>query len=149
MKKLLSALLMVFTLGVLNTLEAQESTVPSIDPNAPEIKFESEVIDYGAIEYEANGIREFKFKNTGKTPLTITAVTGECGCTATTIDGKPGWPQEPILPGKSGVIKVKYDTKREGRFDKNVTVTSNAKFPSMKVKIKGEVKAKAVAAGGQ
>ncbi len=149
MKKIISALAMVLTLGMFNAFKAQESTVPSIDPNAPELKFESEVIDYGVIENEANGIREFKFKNIGKSPLTITAVTGECGCTATTIDGKPGWPQEPILPGKSGVIKVKYDTKREGRFDKNVTVTSNAKFPTMKVKIKGEVKAKAVAAGGQ
>ncbi len=149
MKKIISALVMVLTLGMFNAFKAQESTVPSIDPNAPELKFESEVIDYGTIENEANGIREFKFKNIGKSPLTITAVTGECGCTATTIDGKPGWPQEPILPGKSGVIKVKYDTKREGRFDKNVTVTSNAKFPTMKVKIKGEVKAKAVAAGGQ
>lgn len=147
MKKIISALLLVLSLGLFNAFQAQESTVPSIDPNAPELKFENEVIDFGTIDYEANGIREFKFKNTGKSPLTITAVTGECGCTATTIDGKPGWPQEPILPGKSGVIKVKYDTKREGRFDKNVTVTSNAKFPTMKVKIKGEVKAKAVVAG--
>jgi hypothetical protein len=43
---------------------------------------------------------------------------GQCGCTATTIDGKPGWPQEPILPGKSASIKVKYDTKRPWSFRK-------------------------------
>ena len=121
--------------------------MPNMDPNAPDIKFETELLDYGVVEYDANGLREFKFTNVGKTPLTITSVSGECGCTATTIDGKPGWPTEPVLPGKSGVIKVKYDTKREGRFEKNVTVTSNAKFSSKKVRIKGEVKAKTTTGG--
>ena len=120
--------------------KSQESVVPNTDPNAPEIKIENEVLDYGTVDFDANGVREFKFKNIGKSPLTITSVQGECGCTSTTIDGKPGWPQEPILPGKSGAIKVKYDTKRVGRFEKNVTITSNSKLATIKVKIKGEVK---------
>lgn len=138
MKKLL--LVLFAFIGLL--VSAQTSVVPNADPNAPEMKFETEILDYGSIDYDANGIREFKFTNVGKSPLTISSVTGECGCTATTIDGKPGWPQEPILPGKSGVIKVKYDTKREGRFDKNVTISSNAKLATIKVRIKGEIKAK-------
>lgn len=140
--KTLAVLVMVGGWGAICTLRAQESVVPSTDPNAPDIKFETEIIDYGVIPYDSDGLREFKFKNVGKSPLTITNVQGECGCTATTIDGKPGWPQEPILPGKSGSIKVKYDTKRTGRFEKNITVTSNAKYPVMKLKIKGEVKPK-------
>ena len=126
MKKIFLFVLLFFCFSV--RFFAQESVIPSIDPNAPDLKFETELLDYGTIDYDANGLREFKFTNIGKSPLTITSVTGECGCTATTIDGKPGWPQEPILPGKGGVIKVKYDTKREGRFEKNVTVTSNSKF---------------------
>lgn len=137
-----AAIIAAIGLSAFSVIKAQESVVPSADPNAPDIKFESEVIDYGVIPYDADGVREFKFKNTGKSPLTITNVQGECGCTATTIDGKPGWPQEPILPGKTGNIKVKYDTKRIGRFEKNVTVTSNAKYPVVKLKIKGEVKPK-------
>lgn len=141
MKKLLYSLFLA--IGLSFASNAQESVIPNPDPNAPDMKFESEVIDFGTVEYDANGIREFKFTNVGKSPLTITAVTAECGCTTTTIDGKQGWPSEPILPGKSGVIKIKYDTKRVGRFEKNVTITSNAKFASKKVKIKGEVKAKA------
>jgi len=138
MKKLL--LVLFAFVGLL--VSAQTSVVPNADPNAPEMKFETEILDYGSIDYDANGIREFKFTNVGKSPLTISSVTGECGCTATTIDGKPGWPQEPILPGKSGVIKVKYDTKREGRFDKNITISSNEKLATIKVKNKGEIKAK-------
>lgn len=146
MKKILAAFVLFLALGFAG--KAQESVVPNIDPNAPELKFDSEVIDYGTVDYDANGVREFKFKNVGKSPLTISNVQGQCGCTATTIDGKPGWPQEPILPGKSGIIKVKYDTKRPGRFEKNVTVTSNSKQASMVVKIKGEVKAAPTPAGG-
>jgi hypothetical protein len=140
MKKLLYSLFLVAGLAL--TASAQDQATPNPDPNAPDMKFESETIDFGVIDWDSNGIREFKFTNVGKSPLTITAVTAECGCTTTTIDGKQGWPAEPILPGKSGVIKIKYDTKRVGRFEKNITITSNSKFAAKKVKIKGEIKAK-------
>ena len=139
MKKVLASIALFLGIGF--SAIAQESVVPNIDPNAPVLQFENEVIDYGTVKFDGNGVREFKIKNTGKSPLTITNVQGQCGCTATTIDGKPGWPQEPILPGKSASIKVKYDTKRPGPFEKNVTITSNAKEPSKVVKIKGVVEA--------
>jgi hypothetical protein len=129
------------------SLNAQETSTPNIDPNAPEITFESETIDYGTIENGANGVREFKFKNTGKSPLIIQNVVGQCGCTSTSEGDKKGWPEGPIAPGKGGVIRVKYDTKRTGQFDKKVTVTSNAKTASKVVTIKGNVKA-APANGG-
>lgn len=139
MKKIFAAVALFFGLAV----NAQEggSVVPNIDPNASEMKFETEVIDYGTVKYDANGVREFKIKNVGRSPLTISNVQGQCGCTATTIDGKPGWPQEPILPGKTASVKVKYDTKRPGPFEKNVTITTNSKEPSKVVKIKGVVEA--------
>lgn len=139
MKKILAAVALFF--GLVANAQEGGSVVPSIDPNAPEMKFETEVVDYGTVKFDANGVREFKVKNVGKSPLTISNVQGQYGCTATTIDGKPGWPQEPILPGKTASIKVKYDTKRPGPFEKNVTITSNAKEPSKVVKIKGVVEA--------
>lgn len=114
---------------------AQEVTTPNIDPNAPEIKFDQEVIDYGTMEFDANTLREFKFKNTGKSPLILSNVQVQCGCT--NVDG---WPKEPIAPGKTASFKVKYDSKRVGKFDKKITVTSNAKTPSTVLTIKGEVK---------
>jgi hypothetical protein len=132
MKKVLVAAVLFF--GLAFTGKAQETATPNIDPNAPEIKFESEVIDYGTIEYDGNPQREFKFKNVGKSPLVISNCQGSCGCTV------PTCPKEPIMPGKSGVIKVSYDTKRVGKFDKKVTVTSNGKTPSAVLTIKGEVK---------
>ncbi len=103
------------------------------NPNAPEITFESEVVDYGTIEQGANGVREFKFTNTGKEPLIISNSRGSCGCTV------PTWPKEPIKPGESSVIKVKYDTKRLGAINKSVTITSNAKTGTKVVRIKGKI----------
>lgn len=139
MKKLFAAIALVLGIGF--TAHAQEVVTPNIDPNAPVMQFDAEVLDYGTVKFDGNGVREFKVKNVGKSPLTITNVQGQCGCTSTTIDGKPGWPQEPVLPGKTATIRVKYDTKRPGPFEKNVTVTSNAKEPSKVVKIKGVVEA--------
>ena len=104
------------------------------------IQFESETVDYGQIEYDANSLREFKFINSGNIPLNITKVQGQCGCTTTVIDGKPGWPTEPILPGKEGIIKVKYDTKRPGKFDKKIMVYANIAGDLKTLTVKGEVK---------
>jgi hypothetical protein len=127
---ILSFALLVFTAFGVN---AQEATTPA-NPNAPEISFESDVVDYGTIEHNADGNREFKFKNTGKEPLIITNAVGSCGCTV------PTWPKEPIKPGATAVLKVKYATDRVGQFEKTITVTSNAKTASKVLKIKGTVK---------
>jgi hypothetical protein len=113
---------------------AQDNTTAPANPNAAEISFESEVIDYGTIEHNADGNRQFKFKNTGKEPLIIANCQGSCGCTV------PTWPKEPIKPGASAVIDVKYATDRVGSFEKTITVTSNAKSASKILRIKGVVK---------
>ncbi len=105
------------------------------DPNAPEFKWESTTLDYGTVTKadETNASREFKFTNTGKSPLIISGCKGSCGCTV------PTCPTEPILPGAKGSIKVHYDINRVGPFTKTVTVTSNAKSPNETLKITGTV----------
>ncbi len=104
------------------------------NPNAPVIKFEKEEIDYGTIDQNADGTRQFVFTNEGKEPLIINNATGSCGCTV------PTWPREPIAAGEKGIIKVQYDTKRTGSFTKSVTINSNAKTPEKVLRIKGFVK---------
>lgn len=95
--------------------------------------FESEVIDYGAIQQDADGVRVFKFTNTGDAPIVISNANGSCGCTV------PTYSKNVIKPGESGEISVKYDTHRIGGFTKTVTLTSNASEPSKMLRIKGEV----------
>lgn len=99
------------------------------------IEFKSETIDYGEIAKDSDGIRVFEFTNTGTVPLVISDVKSSCGCTI------PKKPEEPIMPGKTGEIQVKYDTRRVGPIRKAITVTSNADTPTKVLKIKGTVKA--------
>ena len=112
-----------------------QAATPAPDPNAPEFKWESTTIDYGTVTKsdESNSKREFKFANTGKSPLIISSCRGSCGCTV------PTCPTEPILPGAKGSISVHYDINRVGPFTKTVTVTSNAKNPNETLKITGTV----------
>lgn len=100
-----------------------------------EITFDTEVIDYGTIAQNADGVRTFKFTNTGDAPLIISNAKGSCGCTV------PTWPKQPINPGEQAEIKVKYATNRLGPINKSVTVMSNASTPSKVLRIKGNVKA--------
>ncbi|MFD2917311.1 DUF1573 domain-containing protein [Psychroserpens luteus] len=95
------------------------------------IEFKTDVIDYGTIEKGADGLRIFEFTNTGNAPLIISNAKSTCGCTV------PNWPKEPIMPGQSGEIKVKYDTKRVNPIRKTITVSSNADTPTVALKIKG------------
>ena len=118
-------------------LQAQDNTQPAPpDPNAPEISFDKTVHDYGTIIQGSDGTCEFKFTNTGKEPLILSKPVSSCGCTV------PTWPQEPILPGKSDVIKVTYATHNVGPINKTVTVNSNAKTARVVLSIKGSVVAK-------
>ena len=103
------------------------------DFTGPIFEFETEVIDYGDIAANSDGNRVFKFKNVGKSPLIIQSVKGSCGCTV------PTKPEEPIMPGDVGEIKVKYATNRIGPFSKTVTITSNAFEPTKTLRIKGRV----------
>ncbi len=96
-------------------------------------KFASDEIDYGKIAQHADGVRVFKFTNTGNAPIVITDAKGSCGCTV------PTYPKNVILPGETGEINVKYATDRIGAFTKTVTLTSNASEPSKVLRIKGEV----------
>ncbi len=138
MKKLiLSVSFLMFVFLGANAQDAtkpQEATTPPVDnPNAPEIKFNKEVHDYGSILKGADGNCTFTFTNTGKEPLILSNVRSSCGCTV------PTWTKDPILPGKTGKIDVHYDTNRLGQIAKQITVTSNAKNATVVLNIKGNI----------
>jgi hypothetical protein len=132
MKKIMTLLF----IGMLSfSMSAQQKNVEekATNPNAAKFEFETEVIDYGKIALNSDGVRVFKFKNVGKSPLTINKISSSCGCTV------PKKPDAPIMPGESGEIEVKYDTKRPGGFSKTITVQSDASEPVKRLRIKGIV----------
>jgi hypothetical protein len=139
MKKIILSLSLfsLFAISGIAQEGAKNATQPAApaNPNQADIKFEKMVHDYGTIKQGADGGCEFKFTNTGKEPLIISNCQGSCGCTV------PSCPKEPILPGKTGVIKVHYDTKRVGPISKTVMVQSNAKAGTVTIQIKGTVEA--------
>jgi hypothetical protein len=102
--------------------------------NGPNMEFETSVMDYGLIEHNSDGKREFVLTNTGNAPLIISNAKGSCGCTV------PTWPKAPIAPGESASIGVKYATNRIGKFTKTITLTTNAPEKTKILTIKGEVK---------
>ena len=101
----------------------------------PVITFEKTEHDFGKInEGDGRVSTEFVFKNEGMAPLILSNVRASCGCTT------PSWTKEPVEPGQSGTITVTYNPNgRPGRFQKTVTITSNATEATKKVYIKGEV----------
>jgi len=131
MKKILLSIGLI--IGSFN-LYAQETTpLKENKIGGAKMKFETSVVDYGTIEHNTDGARKFIFTNTGDAPLIISNARGSCGCTV------PTWPKEPIVPGGTGEIGVKYDTKRIGKFTKSITLTTNTSEKLKTLTIKGEV----------
>ena len=97
------------------------------------IIFSEMIHDYGTIEVGSPGKSEFKFTNNMKRALVISNVKPSCGCTVAS------WPKEPILAGKTGIIKLHYNTKIPGTFNKTIMVNSNARNPTVMLRIKGNV----------
>ena len=109
------------------------------------LEFAATTVNYGTIEQNSDPLRVFTFTNTGNEPLIITNAKGSCGCTV------PKYAKEPVLPGQSSEIEVRYDTKRVGPFNKSITLTTNAvngtdngtsaQAGIFRLKIKGKVNA--------
>ena len=151
MKKLLLSLVLVVGFTAVNaqtkfpaktitsTEKTEEVTKKKVNVPVQEekanitIDFESKVVDYGTIEHNADGARKFVFTNNGTEPLVIKSAKGSCGCTV------PTWSREPIAPGATSEIGVKYATNRVGKFTKTITLTTNADKKPVILTIKGEV----------
>jgi hypothetical protein len=124
MKKLMT-LIAVFTLTLTVAIAQKKGAVA---------QFKQTEVDYGKIDKGGDPLRKFTFTNVGDEPLIISNAQGSCGCTV------PTYPKEPIMPGQSASIDVRYDTQRVGPFTKSVTLTTNEANQTRVLTIKGEVK---------
>ncbi len=132
-----------------------KSTVEPVTPNATQvtpssqnpsskatgkvtsIKFDDMSYDWGKMKEGDKMTHLFKFKNVGNEDLIISDARGSCGCTV------PEWPKEPIKAGKTGEIKVIFDSAhKNGPQSKTVTLTANTDPASVVLMIKGIVDAK-------
>ena len=145
-KSILSALFIVFGLVAMNAQteampppfedksnEMKKEASKAAPTSGPIMTFEAMEVDYGVIEKDSEPLRVLNFTNTGTEPLVIKNARGSCGCTV------PTWPKEPIMPGQTDKIEVRYATNRIGKFSKKITFTTNEAGDPKVVKVLGKV----------
>jgi hypothetical protein len=112
--KQLFVTLMIFAITAIG-VQAQEKSGPAF-------KFKGgDTHDFGTLKEGPTADYTFEFTNTGNAPLIINKAVASCGCTV------PEWPKDPILPGKTGKMKVTYTTKGHVTpFMKEISIFSNA-----------------------
>lgn len=120
-----------------NLVDAQKRD-SDIGRGAPAISFDREVHDFGTVKEGDVVETSFVVTNSGKSDLVILDAKATCGCTV------PTWPKEPIAPGKTGEIKVKFNTSgKPNKQSKTVTLYTNTEKGTEAVKISGMVTPKA------
>jgi len=137
-KKLFFSFVCVLTISALS---AQVTPSKIVHPEAvqektdggPEMSFESTDVDYGTIKQHGEPLKVLSFTNTGDEPLIIKNCKGSCGCTV------PTWPKEPIMPGETSEIEVRYATNRLGKINKTIRITTNEGGNPHVIKVLGEV----------
>lgn len=119
--------LVVLTTAMIVTLAAWAT--------GPHLSLDSTYVDLGVISGDTIAVCKMGFRNTGDAPLTIMRVFTECGCTV------PQFPSQPIEPGESGVITIRFDgrNRSNGHFRKALRVRSNADNERQSFIIKGTI----------
>ncbi|MCZ2100238.1 MAG: DUF1573 domain-containing protein [Chitinophagales bacterium] len=117
---------------------AAAATTPVPTGPSTTVKFEEDTYDFGTIMDGDKVTHVYKFTNTGNEPLVISNAKGSCGCTV------PEWPKDAIAPGKSGEIKVVFNSQGKGakggkEDSKRVTITANTDPVDTYLTIKGKI----------
>lgn len=98
------------------------------------LTFNDEIHDFGDIVQGEQVSHIFKFRNAGNQQLVISNVLTTCGCTV------PEWPKEPVAPGETGQLEVKFDSKgKSGKQNKVITIISNALNPQTRITIRANI----------
>ena len=115
--------------------EKKETEAPFVSKvtTGAEIEFDKITYDYGTLEVGDVKTGIFTYTNVGNRPLVLFDVIVSCDCT------EVEWQKEPVMPGKTGIIKVIYTAKTPGVIAKQVTVQSNAQTDRIRLQLKGNV----------
>ena len=102
------------------------------------ISFDKKEYDFGIVNEGTVVETSYLVTNSGKTDLVITNAKASCGCTV------PVWPRDAIKPGKTGEVKVKFNTSgKPNRQQKTITLTTNTESGREVLVLKGSVTPKA------
>ena len=108
-------------------------TILPINASAQKLVAEQTVIDVGKTGYQLPVTAVFEFRNKSLHHLKIEKVLPDCNCTA--ID----YPKEVIGMGDRFQVKMTYDARQLGHFDKQAAIFSNAGKKPVYIRMKGVV----------
>ena len=99
-----------------------------------EVSLDKAELDFGT--FPKNEVKEGKFQltNTGKNLLVVYDVITSCGCT------KAEYSKNPVRPGETLELTVRYEADEVGLFNKMLIIYSNAIGSPLKLRVKGQVK---------
>jgi len=98
--------------------------------------------DFGTIDQGTPQEHIFKFTNTGDADLIIVDAKSSCGCTV------PEYTKDPVAPGATGELLVKFNGSGKNQVSKTVTITTNTAAGKETIKIKAFVTPKEGATSG-
>lgn len=102
----------------------------------PVMEFAETEFDFGTIDQGTAVEHKFSFTNTGDAPLVIVDAKSSCGCTV------PEFTREPVAPGATGDMLVKFNGSGKNQVSKTVTITANTATGKETIKIKAFVNPK-------
>lgn len=121
MKKRLFILFYTLLLAIISCNNTENKKVDEIYTGKAKIEFLKQEFDFGTLKEGEIVECTFIFKNTGDSPLKITSVDADCGCTV------PKYSNEKILPGKKGKIKATFNSEGfRNNIYKTIDVETNA-----------------------
>ncbi len=117
------------------TAEERKTEYAEFIDEPTSIEFEQPIYDFGTVTDGEEVEYEYEFTNTGDVNLVLLDVSASCGCTV-----PENWPKEPIAPGETGKISVKFNsTGRVGAAQKSIRVDANTNPTTTNLTLKGTV----------
>ena len=114
--------------------EPEKTTITLTPSGTPVLALEQTEFDFGTITQGDIVTHVFSFVNEGSAPLVISDISTPCGCTV------PEWSKEPIAPGASGAITLKFDSKgKMGNQIKTCTIMYNSEKSPDFITLRGAV----------
>lgn len=95
--------------------------------------YDAEEINLGNIQWHASAVANIRLTNKGNTPLYITQVETDCGCTVVS------WDHSAVAPGASTNIVATYDAESLGTFGRYVSITTSADTEPTDILLTGRV----------
>lgn len=134
MKKITLALVaLLLTTGSYAQEQVAPANVPHKSLPGAGFSWANTSFDFGKTKADIPVSYEFRFTNTGMSPLIITSATASCECTTTAHT------KEPVEKGGSGFVRATYDASKPGKYSKTIAVYANTAEGIVHLTIKGEV----------